>query len=59
MPFTVTQRTRETGIRSALGAQGSHLVGLVVRNCIGQLALGLPLVVGFGLIVVKPLQGFL
>lgn len=41
MSFAVTQRTREMGVRSALGAQGRSLVLLVMRKSVFQLAAGL------------------
>ena len=43
MAFAVTQRTREMGVRSALGAQGSSLMLLVMRKSVLQLAIGLTL----------------
>jgi predicted permease len=40
MAFTVAQRRREIGIRSALGAQPGHLVAAVFRRAFGQVGAG-------------------
>ena len=40
MSFTVAQRTREIGIRTALGAHPRRVVGDVFSRAIRQLALG-------------------
>jgi putative ABC transport system permease protein len=37
----LSQRTREMGIRIALGARGWHILGLVVEGGIGTLAIGI------------------
>ena len=39
--YTVVRRTKELGIRGALGAQRSELIGLVFRDLTGMLASGL------------------
>ena len=56
MSFAVTQRTREMGVRSALGAQGAQLVFLVMRKSVIQLAVGLFLGLGLALLASGALQ---
>lgn len=56
MSFAVTQRTREMGVRSALGAQGAQLVFLVMRKSVVQLAIGLFLGLGLALLASGALQ---
>jgi predicted permease len=40
LSFTVAQRTRELGVRAALGANRGHLVGLVLHQGVGVAAAG-------------------
>jgi predicted permease len=40
MSFAVAQRTREIGIRTALGARRRHIVATVSRRAVGQLGAG-------------------
>ena len=41
MAFSVSRRTREMGLRMALGAQGRDVVRLILRQGVSQLAIGL------------------
>jgi len=41
LSYTVVQRTRELGIRMALGAQRAHVFGMVIRQGMGSAAIGM------------------
>lgn len=43
MSFSVAQRTREIGIRIAMGARGSHVAFTIARRALTQMGLGLAL----------------
>ncbi len=57
--FAVTRRTRELGIRSALGARRAQLMLLVMRKAIVECAIGLTLGLALGLVASAPLAPFL
>ena len=57
--YLVTQRTREIGIRMALGAQRRHVVGMVVRQGLGLTLVGVGLGVAGALAAVRTLEKLL
>jgi predicted permease len=52
MSFSVNQRTQEFGVRMALGADTGRILGLVLRQGVVQIAIGLTLGVGLSLGIV-------
>jgi len=59
LSYWVTQRTREIGIRMALGAQGSHITRLVVLQAMKFVLLGLTVGVCVALGLARFLTGAL
>ncbi|MGH9622890.1 MAG: ABC transporter permease [Bryobacteraceae bacterium] len=61
MAYNVEQRTREIGLRMALGADRGSVMGLVLRGSFSQiavgLALGIPAAIGAGMLMTKQLFG--
>ena len=53
MSFSVTQRTREIGIRTALGASKQRVVREVLRRAIRQVGAGTALGLGLGLLATR------
>ncbi|MFW6175752.1 MAG: ABC transporter permease, partial [Acidobacteriota bacterium] len=56
MAFSVQRRTREVGVRMALGAGGKSILGLVLRQGTVQLALGTLLGLGLALGLARGIQ---
>ena len=59
MAFTVTQRTREMGIRLSLGAQRGNVMSMVIRQGTVLALLGIVIGIGVGLGVTRGLSRFL
>jgi putative ABC transport system permease protein len=59
MAYAVTQRTREIGVRVALGASGGNIVTLVVRQALILITIGIALGLGGAYGLTRFLQRFL
>lgn len=56
LSFAVSQRLREIGIRSAMGAQPGQIRGMVMRSALAMVAVGLALGVAGALVLTRFLQ---
>ncbi len=59
MSFAVSRRTKEVGVRMALGAERGDVLKLVLKQGLWQLAIGVVLGIGFGALLSRGLQEFL
>src|SRR5919107_2014728 len=59
MAFSVSRRSREVGIRIALGARTAHVLGLVFRQGVMQLGVGLTLGMGLAVLLSQLVAGVL
>jgi len=57
--FAVAQRTREIGIRVALGAQSREVLGLMLRQGMTLAGIGLLVGIPLAVVVAKLVSGFL
>jgi len=57
--YTVSRRFTEIGIRMALGAQSSHVLGLVLRQSLALTAMGIGLGLAGASVVTRYLRGML
>jgi predicted permease len=59
MSFAVSRRTKEVGVRMALGAEGGDVLKLVLKQGLWQLAIGVVLGIGLGALLSRSPQEFL
>jgi putative ABC transport system permease protein len=59
LAYVVTQRTREMGVRIALGATRASLLGLVLRQAAAMLIVGVAVGAGLALLAGRLVRGFL
>jgi ABC-type antimicrobial peptide transport system permease subunit len=59
LAYSVARRTREIGLRVALGADRGAVLRMVARESFGLLAIGLAIGLGISIFATKPLAMFL
>jgi hypothetical protein len=59
MSYGVTQRTREVGLRIALGAQRGDVVGMIVRESLVPVIVGMAIGLGAALVLTRLVAGLL
>jgi putative ABC transport system permease protein len=59
LSFSIAQRTREIGVRSALGAQTRDIVALVLRQALWIVSIGVLVGLGAALAAVRLVSAFL
>jgi putative ABC transport system permease protein len=59
MSYSVAQRTREIGIRQALGAAPRHVLGLIVRQAIGLSLIGIAIGLGAAALLTRLMTSLL
>jgi putative ABC transport system permease protein len=59
MAFSVSRRTREVGVRMALGAQRTDVVGMILRQALVQIGIGLALGLALAALVSRLLAALL
>jgi predicted permease len=57
--YTVTQRTREIGVRMALGADGASVLGMIVRDGMRLVLMGVVIGMALALAGTRVMRGFL
>ncbi|HYE85084.1 MAG TPA: ABC transporter permease [Vicinamibacterales bacterium] len=59
LSYSVTQRTREIGLRMALGASGGNTVAMIVRSSVGMVAIGGAVGLGAAVLLARSMAGIL
>ncbi|MGH9742037.1 MAG: ABC transporter permease [Candidatus Acidiferrum sp.] len=57
--YSVSQRTQEIGIRTALGAQRSHVLGMILKQGMGMAAIGTTIGIVLSFVLFRGLASFL